>query len=207
MAAIHAVLERSRRAGHLGPAPAEDQLRHALAFADGTGVDAPDRAVDLGSGGGIPGLVLAALRWPAAHWSFIEVRRARATFLGEAVEELGLAARVDVVVARAEDVGRDPAYRGSYDLVVARSFGRPAVVAECAAPLLQVGGELVVSEPPARSEAPSTDRWPADGLRLLGLGAATPVTGPPSFVRVRQLTACPPRYPRRPSRPARTPLF
>ena len=48
--------------------------------------------------------------------------------------------------------------------MTARSFGPPAATAECAAPLLAVGGLLVVSEPP---DGP--DRWPADALAALGL--------------------------------------
>ena len=60
-------------------------------------------------------------------------------------------------------------------MVWARSFGSPPVTAECAAPFLEVGGLLVVSEPlrppvsgPSSSQVPAADRWPADGLAPLG---------------------------------------
>ena len=84
--------------------------------------------------------------------------------------------------------GRGPrarrAYRGRFSAVVARSFGKPAVTAECAAPLLKVGGRLIVSEPPPTVPAspgsggggapvtacsPVEGRWPEAGCAELGL--------------------------------------
>ena len=70
-----------------------------------------------------------------------------------------------ILGAAAEDAGRDAEWRGGFDLVTARSFGAPAVVAECGAPFLRVGGRLVVSEPP--SDGPT--RWPVEGLAAVGL--------------------------------------
>lgn len=108
----------------------------------------PARVLDLGSGGGLPGLVLAAL-WPWATVVLLDAQHRRTVFLCEAVRRLGLHTRVQVVNGRAEVLGRDETLRASFDSVVARAFGRPAVTAECAAPFLRVGGVLVVSEPPA----------------------------------------------------------
>ena len=64
--------------------------------------------------------------------------------------------------------------RESFDVVVARSFGRPAMTAECAAPFLLRGGHLVVSEPPGAVEG----RWSAEGLAGLGLELAGQATSP-----------------------------
>ena len=61
-----AILEESRALGFLGPGPVEGHLPHSLAFAAAV-EDPPARAVDLGAGGGLPGLVLAALIWPDTH--------------------------------------------------------------------------------------------------------------------------------------------
>lgn len=202
-----AVLERSRAAGHLGPAPVADHISHSLAFAAAVAtVAAPDRAVDLGAGGGIPGLVLAQLVWPATAWALVEARRLRAEFLRAAAAELGLERRVVVDDRRAEILGHDPMFRASFDLVTARSFGPPAVAAECAAPLLRVGGKLVVSEPPADREG-GEDRWPRAGLALLGLRLAATVQGPPALVVLVQEEPCAGRFPRRPGKPAKAPLF
>lgn len=198
-----AILEESRALGFLGPGPVEGHLPHSLAFAAAV-EDPPARAVDLGAGGGLPGLVLAALIWPDTHWVFVEAQQKRGVFLTEAVSDLGLEHRVDVLIERAEVVGRDEAHRGQYDLVVARSFGRPAVVAECATPLLRVGGSLVVSEPPAGSEG----RWSAEGLTELGFGAVVPsVADGNHLVRCPLASPTPDRYPRRVGQPTKRPLF
>src|SRR5207245_763488 len=121
----------------------------------------------------------------------------------EAVARLGLADRVTVRSARAEDAGRDPGLRGQIDLVVARGFGPPAVTAECAAPLLRVGGVTVVSEPPGSTGG----RWDTAGLEELGLTLEATFVGPPAFVRLRQRAVCPERYPRRSGIPRKRSLW
>lgn len=204
--ALHEALGRSRDLGFLGPGPVEDQIRHALAFA--TAVPSPPaRAVDLGAGGGLPGLVLAATVWPGCRWTFLDAQKKRTAFLEEVVEDLGLVDRVSVVTERAEVLARDEGHRGRYDLVVARSFGPPAVTAECAAPLLCTDGLLVVSEPPTGSEG----RWPAAGLTLVGLHSPTALTdpGPPPthLMVVRRSSAEVDRFPRRVGIPAKRPIF
>jgi 16S rRNA (guanine527-N7)-methyltransferase len=205
--ALIALLRESRQRGFLGPGPVEEHLDHARAFAVAAGA-APARALDLGAGGGLPGLVLAAEVWPEARWTFVDAQLRRTTFLAEAVETLGIADRVLVVHGRAEEVGRDGEHRGTYDLVVARSFGPPAVVIECAAPLLRIGGQLVVSEPPAADPA---ERWPADGLAGFGAGPASPIEvdgpDPVHLVRIELVEACPEVFPRRVGIPAKRPAF
>jgi 16S rRNA (guanine527-N7)-methyltransferase len=185
------------------------QIAHAEGFGVVLGPDAPhDRAVDLGSGAGLPGLVLA-FTWPDSRWSLIEAGRRRAEFLVEATERLGCSERVQVLRERAEVVGRDPAHRGRYVLAVARGFGSPGVTAECASPLLFVGGTLVVSEPPPehRAEA-SAERWPQGPLAELGLVPVhTPQKPGGTYQVLRQEWPCPDRYPRRVGIPAKRPLF
>jgi 16S rRNA (guanine527-N7)-methyltransferase len=168
----------------------------------GTAVPAPpSHALDLGSGAGLPGLVLA-LRWPASTWVLLDSSRRRVAFLERAVQRLGLSSRVAPLWGRAETVGRTPEHRGRYDLVTARSFASPAVTAECGAPLLAVGGLLIVAEPPG-----DTQRWPADGVEALGLGVLPPWPGPPRAQLLRQRELCSAAYPRRAGLPAKRPLF
>ena len=201
------LLAESRQRGFLGPGPVEDHLDHARAFAVAVG-SAPERALDLGAGGGLPGLVLAAECWPATTWVFLDAQRKRTDFLREAVVALGLDERVTVITDRAEVVARSTEHRGRYDLVVSRSFGPPAVVLECAAPLLGVGGRLVVSEPPATSVA---ERWPTDDVATLGASAASPVVVDGDdgfhFAVLRQEAPSPERFPRRVGIPTKRPLF
>lgn len=70
-----------------------------------------------------------------------------------------------MVCGRAEDTARDLAHREQYGLVVARSFGRPSLTAECAVGFLTATGRLAVTEPPERDET----RWPSEALAELGL--------------------------------------
>jgi 16S rRNA (guanine527-N7)-methyltransferase len=162
----------------------------------------PASFLDLGSGGGVPGLVLAC-RWPG-QVTLLDANKRRTSFLAEGVSDLGLADRVRIVWGRAEDAGRDASLRAAFDLVVARSFGPPGVTAECAAPLLRPEGVLIVSEPPD----PAPERWPVPGLTELGLVAVGVMPDLPVHLQVlRAVSPCPDRYPRRTGIPSKRPLF
>ncbi len=194
------VLERARRLGVLGPGPVLPHVHHAERFLAAL-VDLPSGALllDLGSGAGLPGLVLAAAR-PDLDLVLLDSLERRTALLEEAVRTMGCGDRVRVVTARAEEFGRRPEWRGRVDAVTARSFGPPATVAECAAPLLRVGGVLVVSEPP---DGPT--RWPAAELDLLGLTVRP--AAPAGIHCCVQTRPCPATYPRRVGLPAKRPLF
>ena len=146
---------------------------------------------------------MLAGRWPDTKAVLVDGSQRRTEFLAWAVSELGWDERVEVICRRAEELGHDPTRREQSPLVVARGFGPPAVTAECAAPLITVGGWLVVSEPPE----PGPDRWPA-AVSLVGL-----VVGPRhrargfTFQALSKDAACPERYPRRTGIPAKRPLF
>lgn len=180
-----------------------DHIEHAKAFLSALQGVPEGRSLDLGTGGGIPGLVLARAR-PRALWVLLDANVRRTDFLHRAVVALDMASRVEVLTGRAEDVVRRPEHRGTFQLVVARSFARPAVVAECGAPLLAVGGQLVVSEPPSGEGA---GRWPEDGLRALGLRLAATTGAAPHLAVLRQERPCPERFPRRVGIPAKRPLW
>ena len=162
---------------------------------------ATERVVDLGSGGGLPGLVLAE-EAPALRLVLLDSAARRCRFLREAVGVLGLEERVEVVEERAETAARHPAFRDVSDAVVARSFGPPAVTAECAVGFLRLGGSLVVSEPPEASV-----RWPTEALEDLGLAPAVRCgEGEFSFVRLEKARTDD-RWPRRVGIPAKRPRF
>lgn len=168
---------------------------------EGEADDVP--AVDLGTGAGLPGLVLA-VAFASTAWMLVDGRERSTRFVAAAVAELGLEERVEVRTVRAEELGRLPAHRARHRLVVARGFGPPAVLAECAAPLLAVGGRLVVSEPPE----PSAERWPAEPLARLGLavdGRMASVHA--SVIALTQVSLCPKAYPRRTGVPTKRPLW
>ena len=100
------------------------------------------RLVDLGSGGGFPGLPLAAAR-PDIEVTLLEPVAKKARFLATAAEAAGIADRVSVQVLRAETVAADPARRRTWDVVTARAVGPLAELVELAFPLLVPGGRLI----------------------------------------------------------------
>src|SRR5258706_10324730 len=121
------VLGEARVLGFLGPGPVDDHVDHARAFV--VALPATGHCVDLGSGGGVPALVAAAAL-PGTTWVLVESRVRRAAFLRRAIEELGFADRIVVHEGRAELVPTEDRERAA--AVTARSFGPPAVTAECA---------------------------------------------------------------------------
>lgn len=132
--------------GILGVEPVEAVVhsrRYGAALPQGA------RVIDLGSGAGIPGLVLA---WDRTDLrvTLLDVRQKRADQLERLVRRLGLRDRVRVVCRRVEVFGREEP--GAYDAVVARKFGPPASVLAAADALVTVRGVVVVSAAP-------DDRW------------------------------------------------
>ena len=196
------VLGTAKEEGALGPGPVEDHLDHALAWADAL-PQPVGRFADLGSGGGVPGLVLAMVL-PESEAVLIDARARRCESLDRARTVLGFGDRVQVEAGRAEELGRREDLRGSFDLVVARGFGPPPATAECAAPLLRTSGILSVSEPPE----PRDDRWPSEGMAELGLSAPRfeRVAGS-NFMAARLDVLCPERFPRRTGIPEKRPLW
>jgi 16S rRNA (guanine527-N7)-methyltransferase len=193
-------LAEAQQRGFIGPGDIEPHIDHAAGFLQAAGAP-PLNLLDLGSGAGIPGLILAAW-WPETRVVLLDAAEKRTTFLDEAISGLDWQAQISVVRGRAEEVARDARFRSAFEMVTARSFGPPAVVAECAAGFLAMGGRLLVSEPPDGTG----DRWAApEPLAELGLA----VEGSPSFgvAVLRQVAPCPDRWPRRVGIPAKRPLF
>jgi len=225
-AALREILLSAREAGFLGPGSIERHLRHALGFVALARTQAGHKAariLDLGSGGGLPGLVLAS-QWPDADLVLLDANERRTQFLERSVVACGFQRHVQVIHQRAELAGRSTSLRGTFDGVVVRSFGPPAVVAECAAPFLRVGGWLIVSEPPSdlggepdESSPPdstadagadgSSGRWPRQGLATFGLQPVDHVRDGFGYQVMHQVEPCPERFPRRNGVPAKKPLF
>ncbi len=199
---LEGVLDESRRLGFLGPGPVIPHVTHARQLARAAG-ERPRRVVDLGSGGGVPGLALA-LEWPWAVISLVDAQQRRCAFLEHAVEVLGISDRVTVTCGRAETLARSPDLRHAFDLAVARSFAPPAVTAECAAGFLQLSGRLVVSEPPGPLDV---RRWPSERLALLGFGPARVVALEATTAAVVDLVRIDEQWPRRAGIPEKRPLW
>ncbi len=184
-----AVLERARTVGFLGPGPLRVHLDHARTF--GHLIPSSARTlVDLGSGGGLPGLPLLADR-PELSGVLLDAATKRTAFLVWATTELELQERVSVVTARAEDAAHRAELRGSFDVVVCRGFGPPAVTIECSAGFVADDGRLLISEPPAYRS------WDNDVLASIGLEHQSSEHGVAVFARIGATPMTTPRSAKR----------
>lgn len=178
----------------------------ALPVLDSTGATS---ALDLGSGGGVPGIPLALAR-PGVRWVLVDSVRKKADVLATIAAELGLA-NVTVVAERAELLGRKAAHRERHDLVAARACAPLQVLAELAMPLLRVGGTLLAWKGPLAAGDEELERGTV-GLHAVGGGlpglqpAGLTALGGHTFVLARKERPTPDRYPRRPGEPGRRPL-
>jgi len=164
-----------------------------------------DGILDLGSGGGYPGLPLA-VALPARRALLVDSIGKKAAFLRTAVAALDLAGAVDVASTRAETLAVDRVHRGRWPAVVARAVADLAELAELALPLVCVGGVLVAwKRGPLDAELAAA----ADAIAALGGGEpavesiAVPGLVSHRLVIVPKLRATPSRFPRDPATRAR----
>ena len=101
-----------------------------------------DRFIDLGAGGGYPGLPIAAAL-PAGRALLLEPVRKKAAFLSVAIAATGLGDTVEAAAVRAEALATDPRHRGLWPAVTVRAVAGLAELLELAFPLLEPGGCLV----------------------------------------------------------------
>ena len=184
-------------------APAEELIEDSLVLVEHLG--AGRRLVDVGSGGGLPGLPLKIVR-PDLDVTLVEADGRKAAFLVRACAELGLSG-VEVIDRRAEDVGRDERYREHFDVAVARAVAALPVLAELCLPLVRVGGRLLAQKTEGEEAADA-----ARASELLGGGPPNVVAAPSAVRRtgtivvIEKIRPTPANYPRRPGVPGRKPL-
>jgi 16S rRNA (guanine527-N7)-methyltransferase len=156
--------------------------------------------IDVGSGGGMPGLPLKIAR-PDLSVTLLEGDHRKAAFLIQTAARLGV--EVDVVAERAETAGRGP-LRETFDLATCRALAPMPVLAELCLPLVRVGGRLL---------AMKTDVEEAAGaIAALGGGGQAVIPAPSTardrgmIVVVPKRSPTPSRFPRRPGVPAKRPI-
>lgn len=190
------------------PRHIEDALAAAAQIAAAGGAPPPGaRVLDVGSGGGIPGLVWALL-WPHARVDLMEARQKRSAFLRQAASALALG-NVGVLEGRAEDLAHQASLREAYALVTARALAPLPTLLELTLPLVRPQGWLgAIKTAPLDAELAQS----RTALKLLGGGGVdlrpyTRSDGKNCVVcLVRKSRPTPARYPRRPNLPERCPL-
>lgn len=168
----------------------------------------PSRLIDIGTGAGFPGLPLKIL-YPNLHVTLVESVGKKAMFCQHIVRVLGLEA-VEVVQSRAETVGQDPRHRESYDWAVARAVAKLNVLAEYLLPLVKVGGRMLAQK---GESGPAEAQAAENAMKILGgkirkiIQVNLPrVVDDRYLIAVEKIAASPPKYPRKPGVPAKTPL-
>lgn len=176
--------------------------------------DLPEGAevVDVGSGGGIPGLILACVM-PRNRFTLLDATGKKCEFLSEAAGSLGLT-NVTVVNARAERVGHDRGergatgrsggHRGQYDAVVSRAVGRLATLLELTVPLAKVGGLIVLTKGQKADEELAEAKQALHMLHAAHAGTVETPTG--RLVVIEKLRDTPKAYPRGDGEPKKAPL-
>ncbi|PKB84273.1 MAG: 16S rRNA (guanine(527)-N(7))-methyltransferase RsmG [SAR202 cluster bacterium Io17-Chloro-G9] len=166
------------------------------------------RVVDVGAGGGFPGLPLK-LAFPGIHLVLMDSVGKKAAFLEHLVSVLALDG-VEVLTGRAENLAHRPELRESFDLALARGLARLPVLLEYSLPFCRLGGKLVAHKHGGLDQELKSA---AQSLETLGgrLSPEVPVrvtglTDNRVLVVVEKVAATPERYPRRAGVPAKRPL-
>jgi 16S rRNA (guanine527-N7)-methyltransferase len=161
------------------------------------------RVIDVGSGGGLPGIPLAIVQ-PQVQFALLEATGKKASFLQHAAQQLGLG-NVTVINDRAETVGQDREHhREQYDVVLARAVGRLSILLELTVPLATVGGHVLAMKGERASEEIEQAKAALHLLHAHVIDRMVTPTG--TIVVIQKQRATPRVYPRRAGEPKRMPL-
>jgi 16S rRNA (guanine527-N7)-methyltransferase len=171
-------------------------------------INPPKRIIDVGTGAGFPGIPLKII-YPNMHLTLVESVGKKVAFCRHMVNVLALE-DVNIVHARAEDLGQKPEHREAYDWAIARAVANLNVLSEYLLPLVKVGGIALAQKGesgPAEAQSAET------AMKLLGgkLKQLIPVNLPGVaddryLILIDKAAATPPKYPRKPGIATKTPL-
>jgi len=168
----------------------------------------PNQLIDVGTGAGFPGIPLKIL-YPSLKLTLVESVGKKAMFCQHIVRVLRLE-HVEVIQARAEDLGQDPAHREKHDWAIARAVANLNVLSEYLIPLVKIGGAILAQK---GESGPAEAQSAEEVMKLLGgkLKQLIPVNLPGVaddryLVVVEKVAATPPRFPRKPGIPMKQPL-
>jgi len=164
--------------------------------------------IDVGTGAGFPGVPIK-ICLPGMEVTLVESQEKKVEFLIKLIAETGLT-NIEVVHARAEDIGRNQIHREKYDIATARAVAKLRVLAEYCLPLVRVGGFFLAMKGPKINE-----EMDEANKAISILGGQTidikkfrlPITGDKrNIILIKKEDSTPERYPRRPGMPEKRPI-
>ena len=193
----------------------EDQvyLKHfydsiVLGFVDEKLLNEELTLCDVGSGAGFPSLPLKIIN-PKLKITIVDSLNKRIKFLDGLVQKLNLQ-DVNLVHGRAEEMGKNPQFRESFDVVTARAVAAMNVLTEFCLPLVKIGGQFVAMKSEKAPEELETAQF---AIKTLGGEIKNQESvelpndaGIRNFIFVGKISKTPKKYPRKPGTPAKKPL-
>jgi 16S rRNA (guanine527-N7)-methyltransferase len=194
------LLEANRKVNLTGAKDAAALLPHLLDALTLAG-DVTESLVDVGSGGGLPGIPLALAT--GARVLLVEPTAKKAAFLARALSEFGIAG--EVIAERAEVAGRDARYREQFAFATARAVASAPTVAELTAPFLRIGGHALLQRATVtqRERQALEDAAPMLGAELV---EDRPLDGERRILILEKRRPTEQRFPRRNGVPEKRPL-
>ncbi len=166
------------------------------------------KCIDVGSGAGFPGIVLAVTR-PESSFVLLDSVKKKVDFTAEAAERTGIR-NVHSIHGRAEELARDCAYRDQFDFVVARAVAPLRVLVEYCVPFVMVGGRFAAYKGPGGADEIKEAQ---NALQILGVEQDRDEEfelpwgmGVRRILVFRKCRVTPSGYPRRPGSAKRKPL-
>ena len=167
-----------------------------------------DKVLDMGTGGGFPGLALAVV-YPDALFTLVDSTEKKVKAVAAMAKHLGLK-NVRCLVGRAEELGRERNLREHFDVVVARAVAPFAVLLEYCLPFVRVGGRFIAYQGPEMAHGWQKYRSVARelGSEFGGVwNAVLPIENAQRcFIPVLKKTKLSAQYPRKTGIPRKNPL-
>ena len=165
------------------------------------------KVLDLGTGGGFPGIPLKIL-YPEIQITLVDSVNKKLKFIDDAAKNLGI--KVELVHERAENLGKNKKYREKYDIVISRAVANMQTLLELCLPLVKVDGLMIASKGPKYKEELDAAK---NAIKILGgqVKSIEDCTIPIAelerhVIIIEKINTTPIAYPRKPGMPNKNPL-
>jgi len=171
------------------------------------------RIIDVGTGGGFPGIPMAVV-FPEKKFVLMDASRKRLNIMDALAQELHIK-NVEVVHGRAEEMARKKEYRGTFDLCVSRAVANLSTLSEYCLGFVKVGGNMIAYKGPKTEEEIKKAKTAIETMggriiRVEGADAALKdleMTEAHKWIYIKKENLTPDKYPRGGGKPKSSPLL